>query len=106
VLREIGPLNCLNEDVPILNFDLDLRLRDVLCTLVWLLLMCSQGNLLLKEFVYTSRVRLKRDDFGHSAPWGDSLSGISSNLMIESERKAICAELCVESDVMQVMLFF
>ena len=85
-----------------MNFDFDLRLRDERCALVCLLRMCSLGKLLLKEFVYTSRVQLKRDEFGHIAPWGDSLSGVHSNFMIESERKSACAELSVDSDVMKV----
>jgi hypothetical protein len=103
-LREIGPLNCLNEDALILNFDFDLRLRDERCALVCVLRMCSLGKLLLKDFVYTSRVQLKRDEFGQMAPWGDSLSGLRSDFMIESERKATCAQLCVDSDVLKVIL--
>ena len=103
-LREIGPLSCLNDAAPVLNFDLDLRMRDERCALVCLLRMCSLGKLLLTDFVYTTRVQLKRDEFGHMAPWGDSLSGVRINFMSARERSRICAELGVEEDILQVIL--
>jgi hypothetical protein len=94
----------LNEAAPILNFDLDLRMRDERCALVCVLRMCSLGKLLLKDFVYTTRVQLKRDEFGHMAPWGDSLSGVRINFMSERECAGICAELGVEADVLKVIM--
>ena len=101
-LREIGPLSCLNHDAPILNFDLDLRLRDERCALICVLRMCTLGKLSLKEFIYTSRVQLKREEFGHMVPWGDSLTGIRCSLKNEWEWKATCAELSVDPDVFKV----
>jgi hypothetical protein len=103
VLREIGPLSCLNDEVPILNFDFDLKHRDERCALVCLLRLSAVGKLVLKEFVYTSRVQLKREELGHSAPWGDSLTGVSSNFMLELERKSCSAVLGVEADFNKVI---
>lgn len=103
VLREIGPLSCLNDEVPILNFDFDLKHRDERCALVCLLRLSAVGKLVLKEFVYTSRVQLKREELGHSTPWGDSLTGVSSNFMLERERKSCSAVLGVEADFNKVI---
>ncbi len=101
-MREIGPLSCLNEDVPILNFDFDLKLRDERCALCCVLHWCASGKLVIKEFVYTSRVQLKRDEFGQSIAWGDSLAGVRSDFMNESERKATCSECGLDPDFLKV----
>ncbi len=105
ILREIGPLSCLNDEVPILNFDFDLKHRDERCALVCLLRMSAVGKLVLKEFVYTSRVQLKREELGHLAPWGDSLTGVSSNFMLECERKSCSAEQGFDSDFNKVISY-
>ncbi len=102
-MREIGVLSCLNEDLSILNFDFDLKFRDERCALVCMLRLGACGKLILKEFVYTSRVQLKREEFGHSAPWGDSLTGVRSNFMLECERKVTCAELSLDPDLLMVI---
>jgi hypothetical protein len=99
-------LSCLNEDASILNFDFDLKFRDERCALVCMLRLGACGKLVLKEFVYTSRVQLKREEFGHSAQLGNSLTGVCSNFMLEGERKATCAELSLDPDLLTVRVSF
>jgi hypothetical protein len=86
-----------------LNFDLDLKFRDERCALVYMLRMVAVGKLYLTEFWYTSRVQLKREEFGNLTPWGDSLTGVRSNFILETERAAACADLGVGADLLTVI---
>ena len=78
-------------------------MRDERCALICVLRWCAMGKLVIKGFVYTSRVQPKRDDFGQTIPWGDSLTGVRSDFMNDWERKAACSEYGLDPDFLKVI---
>jgi hypothetical protein len=92
----------LNDNSPILSFDLDLRLRDERCALIYVLRMCATGKFVLKQCLFTSTVQLKRDDNGRSNGTHCTFVGVPVDFTSVFARNATCEELGVDADILKV----